>query len=184
MLVVGGEASFLCIWDLAAVSALLSHVRGCCCFHTLFACFQQRDNYIRSIKLLHDGRTLIVGGEASTLSIWDLAAVSDVAFTLYDLLSFDIFLHIISFSPYLFHLSNCPSITHAANTLLSSKQRNSEKWKTAQLLGMARHAEEARQLAGGCTLAYSCLLACCLLHCCLSCSCIVLSSLCFQKINC
>ena len=41
-----------------------------------FACFQQRDNYIRSIKLLHDGRTLIVGGEASTLSIWDLAAVS------------------------------------------------------------------------------------------------------------
>jgi len=34
----------------------------------------QRDNYIRSIKLLHDGRTLIVGGEASTLSIWDLAA--------------------------------------------------------------------------------------------------------------
>ncbi|XP_013389373.1 transducin-like enhancer protein 4 isoform X3 [Lingula anatina] len=34
----------------------------------------QRDNYIRSIKLLKDGRTLIVGGEASTLSIWDLAA--------------------------------------------------------------------------------------------------------------
>ncbi|XP_070173096.1 transducin-like enhancer protein 4 [Littorina saxatilis] len=33
----------------------------------------QRDNYIRSIKLLQDGRTLIVGGEASTLSIWDLA---------------------------------------------------------------------------------------------------------------
>ena len=34
----------------------------------------QRDNYIRSIKLLPDGRTLVVGGEASTLSIWDLAA--------------------------------------------------------------------------------------------------------------
>uniref|UniRef100_A0A7N6B7D1 Groucho/TLE N-terminal Q-rich domain-containing protein n=1 Tax=Anabas testudineus TaxID=64144 RepID=A0A7N6B7D1_ANATE len=32
-----------------------------------------RDNYIRSCKLLSDGRTLIVGGEASTLSIWDLA---------------------------------------------------------------------------------------------------------------
>lgn len=32
------------------------------------------DNYIRSCKLLPDGRTLIVGGEASTLSIWDLAA--------------------------------------------------------------------------------------------------------------
>lgn len=34
----------------------------------------QRDNYIRSIKLLPDGRTLVVGGEASTLSIWDLAS--------------------------------------------------------------------------------------------------------------
>lgn len=36
----------------------------------------QRDNYIRSIKLLHDGRTLVVGGEASTLSMWDLASPS------------------------------------------------------------------------------------------------------------
>lgn len=35
---------------------------------------QQRDNYIRSVKLLPDGRTLIVGGEASNLSIWDLAS--------------------------------------------------------------------------------------------------------------
>nr|AAN77517.1 groucho protein GRG1-LDLZ2 [Mus musculus] len=33
-----------------------------------------RDNYIRSCKLLPDGCTLIVGGETSTLSIWDLAA--------------------------------------------------------------------------------------------------------------
>ncbi|XP_018586589.1 transducin-like enhancer protein 1 isoform X3 [Scleropages formosus] len=33
-----------------------------------------RDNYIRSCKLLPDGRTLVVGGEASTLSIWDLAS--------------------------------------------------------------------------------------------------------------
>lgn len=33
-----------------------------------------RENYIRSCKLLPDGRTLIVGGEASTLSIWDLAS--------------------------------------------------------------------------------------------------------------
>jgi len=32
----------------------------------------QKDNYIRSVKLLPDGRTLIVGGEASTISIWDL----------------------------------------------------------------------------------------------------------------
>lgn len=34
----------------------------------------QRDNYIRSIKLLQDGCTLVVGGEASIISIWDLAA--------------------------------------------------------------------------------------------------------------
>uniref|UniRef100_H2YZ68 Groucho/TLE N-terminal Q-rich domain-containing protein n=1 Tax=Ciona savignyi TaxID=51511 RepID=H2YZ68_CIOSA len=32
----------------------------------------QRDSYIRSCKLLPDRRTLLVGGEASTLSIWDL----------------------------------------------------------------------------------------------------------------
>jgi len=43
------------------------------------SCYQQRDNYIRSVKLLQDGRTLIVGGEASTISIWDLAAVSTSA---------------------------------------------------------------------------------------------------------
>ena len=45
-------------------------------FNLFYTVFQQRDNYIRSIKLLQDGRTLIVGGEASTLSIWDLAVVS------------------------------------------------------------------------------------------------------------
>ncbi|OTF80904.1 WD domain containing protein [Euroglyphus maynei] len=32
----------------------------------------QRENYIRSCKLLPDGRTLIVGGEATTICIWDL----------------------------------------------------------------------------------------------------------------
>ncbi|XP_064384960.1 transducin-like enhancer protein 3 [Halichondria panicea] len=32
------------------------------------------DNYIRSCKLLPDGRTLIVGGETNTLYLWDLAA--------------------------------------------------------------------------------------------------------------
>lgn len=46
-----------------------------CNFVRIFL-FQQRDNYIRSVKLLQDGRTLVVGGEASTISIWDLAAVS------------------------------------------------------------------------------------------------------------
>ncbi|XP_076356168.1 transducin-like enhancer protein 4 isoform X4 [Tachypleus tridentatus] len=34
----------------------------------------QRDNYIRSCKLLPDGRTLIVGGEASTICVWDLGS--------------------------------------------------------------------------------------------------------------
>lgn len=34
----------------------------------------QPDNYIRSVKLLPDGRTLIVGGEASNLSIWELGS--------------------------------------------------------------------------------------------------------------
>lgn len=48
---------------------------GTLCWPTpIFQFSQQRDSYIRSCKLLPDGRTLIVGGEASTLSIWDLAA--------------------------------------------------------------------------------------------------------------
>lgn len=34
------------------------------------------DNYIRSCKLLPDGRTLIVGGETNTLYMWDLAAAT------------------------------------------------------------------------------------------------------------
>ncbi|XP_076231662.1 TLE family member transcriptional corepressor groucho isoform X6 [Calliopsis andreniformis] len=34
----------------------------------------QRNNYIRSVKLLPDCRTLIVGGEARQLIIWDLAS--------------------------------------------------------------------------------------------------------------
>lgn len=32
-------------------------------FWFFFFFFQQRDNYIRSVKLLPDGRTLIVGGK-------------------------------------------------------------------------------------------------------------------------
>ena len=36
------------------------------------------DNYIRSCKLLPDGRTLIVGGETNILYLWDLGAVSHV----------------------------------------------------------------------------------------------------------
>ncbi|XP_074600286.1 transducin-like enhancer protein 3-B [Brevipalpus obovatus] len=34
----------------------------------------QRENYIRSCKLLPDGRTLIVGGEASAICIWDIGS--------------------------------------------------------------------------------------------------------------
>jgi len=48
-------------------------LHACVC---VFLRVQQRDNYIRSVKLLQDGRTLVVGGEASTISIWDLASVS------------------------------------------------------------------------------------------------------------
>ncbi|CAH0380933.1 unnamed protein product [Bemisia tabaci] len=50
------------VWDISAPSAPLSQLD----------CLQ-RDSYIRSVRLLPDGRTLIVGGEASNLCIWDLA---------------------------------------------------------------------------------------------------------------
>ena len=46
------------------------------CFNVFLSLPQQRDNYIRSVKLLPDMRTLIVGGEASRLSIWDLTSPS------------------------------------------------------------------------------------------------------------
>lgn len=56
------------IWDMAASSGGYNksplHQLDCL----------NRDSYIRSCKLLPDGRTLIVGGEASTISIWDLTA--------------------------------------------------------------------------------------------------------------
>ena len=56
------------IWDILSISAP----------HTTKPVHQldclTRDSYIRSCKLLPDGKTLIVGGEASTISIWDLAA--------------------------------------------------------------------------------------------------------------
>ena len=38
----------------------------------------QRDSYIRSCKLLPDRRTLLVGGEANKLSIWDLTGTPRV----------------------------------------------------------------------------------------------------------
>ncbi|CAM4746089.1 unnamed protein product [Rotaria magnacalcarata] len=42
-----------------------------------FECLS-REAYIRSVKLLPDGRTLIVGGEASNISIWDLTVASSI----------------------------------------------------------------------------------------------------------
>ncbi|VDP92950.1 unnamed protein product [Echinostoma caproni] len=47
------------VWDLAQVTSNSS-----------------RDKYVRSIKLTQDGRTLLVGGESSVLSIWDLGSAS------------------------------------------------------------------------------------------------------------
>ena len=52
----------------------LSAVHSYDLYHIHFIYILQRDNYIRSCRLLPDGRTLIVGGEASTLTIWDLAS--------------------------------------------------------------------------------------------------------------
>lgn len=34
------------------------------------------DNYVRSMKLLPDGNTLLVGGESKTVSVWDLSGPS------------------------------------------------------------------------------------------------------------
>ena len=56
------------VWDLTQSSGVLKtplHALECL-----------GDNYIRSCKLLPDGRTLIVGGETNTLYLWDLASVS------------------------------------------------------------------------------------------------------------
>ncbi|KOC69565.1 Protein groucho [Habropoda laboriosa] len=55
------------VWDIGhGGSSSIKHVSQLDCL--------QRDNYIRSVKLLPDCRTLIVGGEASQLIIWDLAS--------------------------------------------------------------------------------------------------------------
>ncbi|XP_050576022.1 protein groucho isoform X5 [Bombus affinis] len=55
------------VWDIGhGGGSSIKHVSQLDCL--------QRDNYIRSVKLLPDCRTLIVGGEASQLIIWDLAS--------------------------------------------------------------------------------------------------------------
>ena len=58
------------VWDLNHGSGLMKTPLHC------LECLG--DNYIRSCKLLPDGRTLIVGGETNTLHMWDLAAVSSL----------------------------------------------------------------------------------------------------------
>ena len=55
------------VWDLSQGSGLMKTP-----LHSL-ECLG--DNYIRSCKLLPDGRTLIVGGETNALHMWDLASV-------------------------------------------------------------------------------------------------------------
>ena len=65
VLATGGTDASVKVWDISQPGSK-SPVSQLDCL--------TRDNYIRSIKLLPDGRTLVVGGEASTLSIWDLAA--------------------------------------------------------------------------------------------------------------
>lgn len=54
------------IWDIASGNYNTKPLHQLDCLN--------RDSYIRSCKLLPDGRTLIVGGEANTISIWDLTA--------------------------------------------------------------------------------------------------------------
>lgn len=54
------------VWDITQPSSNKTPIKTLDCL--------QRDNYIRSVKLLQDGKTLVVGGEASTITIWDLAS--------------------------------------------------------------------------------------------------------------
>ena len=59
------------IWDMSAANGITGTPAVKTSPISQLECLQ-RDSYIRSCKLLPGGRTLLVGGEASTLSIWDL----------------------------------------------------------------------------------------------------------------
>ena len=37
---------------------------------TQFSCFN--DDYIRKCKLINDGNSLLIGGESTSVSVWDL----------------------------------------------------------------------------------------------------------------
>ncbi|VDM47560.1 unnamed protein product [Toxocara canis] len=52
------------VWDISRAETSKSAISTLECL---------KDNYIRSCKLFNDGSTLIVGGEASTITVWDLA---------------------------------------------------------------------------------------------------------------
>ncbi|UJR26710.1 hypothetical protein I4U23_008026 [Adineta vaga] len=58
------------IWDLERSTSALTVNKPIKTFDCLSG-----DAYVRSIKLLPDGRTIIVGGEASNISIWDLNSI-------------------------------------------------------------------------------------------------------------
>ncbi|KHN71951.1 Transducin-like enhancer protein 1 [Toxocara canis] len=57
------------VWDISRAETSKSAISTLECL---------KDNYIRSCKLFNDGSTLIVGGEASTITVWDLAEPVDV----------------------------------------------------------------------------------------------------------
>ena len=68
------------VWDLNHGSGLMKTPLHC------LECLG--DNYIRSCKLLPDGRTLIVGGETNTLHMWDLAGVSIIYMYMYSIYTY------------------------------------------------------------------------------------------------
>ncbi|CAK8676930.1 unnamed protein product [Clavelina lepadiformis] len=65
------------IWDMNTVNGLNGGPVTTQNPTTKLDCLQ-RDSYIRSCKLLPDKRTLLVGGEANTLSVWDLGGTPTV----------------------------------------------------------------------------------------------------------
>jgi WD40 repeat protein len=65
------------VWDISRPDSLKSAISTLECLN---------DNYVRSCKLFPDGTTLLVGGETSNITIWDLAVrlfFSDVIKFLY-----------------------------------------------------------------------------------------------------
>ncbi|CAP24842.1 Protein CBR-UNC-37 [Caenorhabditis briggsae] len=57
------------VWDITESDLTSTSTVSRPCIATL-ECL--KDNYIRSCKLFQDGKTLLIGGEASTVALWDL----------------------------------------------------------------------------------------------------------------